>query len=338
MIEIDHLSLKYDSKSGLSLLDQTALPLKETWVSCKDLNTMTAAIKELKVRGAPMIGLSSNWFLAQMSQEGATLDELYKASQDLERSRPTAVNLIHYMNEFRELLGKLNSSDFVESWALDKWNHDKVASEKMSAYGVTLIKPGFRILTYCNTGSLAAAGEGTALGVIKKSAELFENISAYVSETRPLLQGGRLTSWELVKAKIPFELIADNMAGSLMKKGKVDAVFVGADRIAANGDTANKIGTYSLAVLAHCHGVPFYIVAPQKTIDSNISDGNSIPIEMRDSSEVRGWRDSIWAPECETHNPAFDVTPASLISAWITEWGVVQPKDVLNGEFVKCGQ
>lgn len=325
---VDHVSLKYKKGMPLSILDQTKIPGEESWVECSTLDIMEDAIKRLKVRGAPMIGLSANFFLSDLATRTSDLDELYKASEVLKNSRPTAVNLIHYMNEFQQNLLNTKETSWVSTWAMDKWDEDKIASNKMATYGVTLLKPGARVLTHCNTGGLAAAGGGTALGIVFKAHEVFGDIHVYVDETRPLLQGGRLTTWELSQKKIPYSLICDNMAGFLMAQQKVDAIFVGADRIAANGDTANKIGTYSLAVLAKYHNVPFYIVAPNKTVDSSLKTGSEIPVELRSSEEVRGFvhpeKETIWAPECETYNPAFDVTPASLITAWITEDGVIK--------------
>ncbi len=326
--QIDHISLKYKKGEPPKILDQTKLPKEEFWLSCKDLETMERAIKNLKVRGAPMIGLSSNFFLSYFSSVNPNIEDLYKASEVLKNSRPTAVNLIHYMNEFQKNLKNTRDSSWIEAWALDKWNEDKAASNKMATYGLTLLKPGARILTHCNTGGLAAAGGGTALGVIFKAHEIFSDIHVYVDETRPLLQGGRLTTWELDQKGVSYSLICDNMAGFLMAQKKVDAIFVGADRIASNGDTANKIGTYSLAVLAKHHQVPFYVVAPNKTVDSSLKSGSEFPVEMRSAKEVRGFvhpeHETLWANVCEVYNPAFDVTPSDLITAWVTQDGVIE--------------
>jgi len=334
-MKLEHLSLIYESKKPLMLLDQTRIPNAEVWVSCNTLNEMVDAIKKLKVRGAPLIGLSANFFLASLATKGLDLNYLLEASKELEASRPTAVNLIRYMKTFREFLVRFGNTDWIENWATEQWETDRQASDKMAAFGTTLIKPGFKVLTHCNTGGLAAAGNGTAFGVINKAFELYGDVSVYVDETRPLLQGGRLTTWELSKKKIPYKLISDNMAASLMNIKEVDAVFVGADRIASNGDTANKIGTYGLSVLCHYHGIPFYIVAPEKTIDPELESGAGIPIEQRNKDEVRGWKENLWAPDCEAYNPAFDVTPANLISAWITEKGIFKNSDIENGAFKK---
>ncbi len=326
MINIDHVSLKYKKGLPLLILDQRKIPWEENWLECSTLEIMEEAIKKLKVRGAPLIGLAANFFLSYLSKKVSDLDELYRASEVLKNSRPTAVNLIHYMNEFQETLKNTKEISWVEAWAKDKWDEDRFASRRMSTLGLTLLKPGARILTHCNTGGLAAAAGGTALGVIFKAHEIFGDVHVYVDETRPLLQGGRLTAWELSKKKVPYSLICDNMAGFLMAQNKIDAIFVGADRIAANGDTANKIGTYSLAVLAQYHKVPFYVVAPTKTVDSSLKTGSEIPVEQRNPEEVKGFvhpdKSLQWAPDCEVYNPAFDVTPASLITAWITQEGI----------------
>ncbi len=332
-MKIDHISLKYETGLPLKILDQTRIPHHEDWVECLTLDEMVDAIKKLKVRGAPLIGLSANFYLASIADKGLGIDYLMKASKALEESRPTAVNLIHYMRKFRELLSKMESQSWVENWAFEQWEADRLASEKMGTLGATLVKPGANLLTHCNTGGLAAAGNGTAFSVLKKSHDLFGDISVYVDETRPLLQGGRLTTWELKKQGVPFKLITDNMAASLMSMGKVDAVFVGADRIAANGDAANKIGTYGLAVLCKYHNIPFYIVAPEKTIDPELESGSGIPIEQRNRDEVRGWNENLWAPDCETYNPAFDVTPANLITAWVTEKGIMRDENIKQGVF-----
>jgi len=337
---IEHMSLKYKTGLPPAILDQTKLPLEQVWISCLDIKIMEEAIKKLKVRGAPMIGLSANFFLSFLSKTTHDLDEVYRASEVLKKSRPTAVNLIHYMNEFQKNLKNTKNLGWIEAWAVDKWENDKMASNRMSTLGATLLKPGSSVLTHCNTGGLAAAGGGTALGVISKAHEIFDNIHVYVDETRPLLQGGRLTTWELAQQKIPFTLICDSMAASLMQQKKIDAIFVGADRIASNGDTANKIGTYSVAVNAKFHDVPFYVVAPSTTVDSELLNGSDIPVEQRSGDEVRGFvhpnQSLMWTDQSSaTYNPAFDVTPANLITAWVTEAGVLKHDDVVNGAFQK---
>jgi len=222
--------------------------------------------------------------------------------------------------------------------ALRLIDEDKRLCDAIARAGSALVKPGSRLLTHCNTGGLATAGVGTALGVIARAHQEGKVSNVWVDETRPLLQGGRLTAWELGELGVPYQLITDSMAASLMAKGLVDAVWVGADRIAANGDVANKIGTYSLAVLAKFHGIPFYVAAPQTTLDPDCPNGDAIPIEQRAASEVTGVAGSFgavqWAPEdAQVYNPAFDVTPASLISGWVLDTGVVTPQEVANGKF-----
>lgn len=227
----------------------------------------------------------------------------------------------------------------LEEEALRLVAEDKVLCDNIAQAGAALVKPGSRLLTHCNTGGLATAGVGTALGVIQRAYSEGHVASVWVDETRPLLQGGRLTAWELGELGIPYQLICDSMAASLMAKKQVDAIWVGADRIAANGDVANKIGTYSLAVLAHYHGVPFYVAAPHTTLDRNCPNGEAIPIEQRAAGEVTGVAGSFgsvqWAPDnASVYNPAFDVTPAELISGWILDTGVVTPEQVRDGVFL----
>ena len=224
------------------------------------------------------------------------------------------------------------------SEALRLISEDRQLCDAIARAGSALVTPGSRLLTHCNTGGLATAGVGTALGVIARAYQEGNVSNVWVDETRPLLQGGRLTAWELGELGVPYRLITDSMAASLMAKGQVDAVWVGADRIAANGDVANKIGTYSLAVLAKFHGIPFYVAAPQTTLDPDCPNGDAIPIEQRAASEVTGVAGSFgavqWAPEnALVYNPAFDVTPASLISGWVLDTGVVTPEEVANGKF-----
>jgi len=246
------------------------------------------------------------------------------------------------MNNLDRMKTALAESDFVTALsreALRLVAEDKQLCDNIARAGSTLVKPGSQLLTHCNTGGLATAGVGTALGVIAYAHQqgLVKNV--WVDETRPLLQGGRLTAWELGELNIPYQLITDSMAASLMARGVVDAIWVGADRIAANGDVANKIGTYSLAVLAHYHGIPFYVAAPHTTLDSQCPNGDAIPIEQRAASEVTGVAGSFgsvqWAPEsAAVYNPAFDVTPAALISGWVLDTGVVTPAQVEEGIFL----
>ena len=292
----------------LELLDQRLLPDKTAYVACRSAEEVAQAIRDMVVRGAPAIGCAAAF--------GVVLGKGSKASYDvLAKSRPTAVNLFW-------ALDRMKKAKDLKAEAEAIFNQDLAANRAMGKLGAELIPAKARVMTYCNTGALATAGHGTALGVIRSSKH--KNISVIANETRPYLQGARLTAYELMQEGIPCTLITDNMAGHLMSKGEVDVIVVGADRIAANGDTANKIGTYPLAVLARRHGIPFYVAAPISTFDPKIPDGSHIQIEERPAVEVTGYRDRRWAPEgVSVRNPAFDVTPAELITGIITERGVV---------------
>jgi methylthioribose-1-phosphate isomerase len=292
------------------------------------------------VRGAPAIGCAAAYGIALEAQLAAgqmrpifdaTLEQAFAV---LAASRPTAVNLFWALERMRSLCTKLGNlpSDEIAALLLSEAHaiHDEdiAANRAMGAHGAALLPHEARVLTHCNAGALATAGHGTALGVIRSAVEAGKNISVIADETRPFLQGARLTAWEMVQEKIPVTLIADNMAGHLMKSGAIDAVIVGADRIAANGDVANKIGTYMVAVLAARHKIPFYVAAPLSTFDLSAESGDAIPIEERAADEVTGFRDIRWAPEgVLVANPAFDVTPAELIAAIITEKGVIARPD-----------
>jgi methylthioribose-1-phosphate isomerase len=298
----------------LELLDQRKLPDETTYVTCRTAAETAAAIRDMVVRGAPAIGCAAAFGIALDAMRGASLTA---AEAILAQSRPTAVNLFWALKRMRRAADP-------EAEALAIFAEDIAACRTMGAHGAALIPDGARIMTHCNAGALATAGHGTALGVIRSARDAGKSISVIANETRPYLQGARLTAWEMVQEKIPVTLIADNMAGHLMSCGEVDLVIVGADRIAANGDTANKIGTYTLAVLAKRHSLPFYIAAPISTFDASLKDGSQIPIEERASAEVTGYGGKRWAPEgVSVRNPAFDVTPAELISAIVTERGVV---------------
>jgi len=292
----------------LELLDQRLLPDQTVYVTCRTAAEVAAAIRDMVVRGAPAIGCAAAF--------GVALDGGTKAGYEiLAKSRPTAVNLFW-------ALDRMKKAKDLKAEAEAIFNEDLAANRAMGKLGAELIPAKARVMTYCNTGALATAGHGTALGVIRSSKH--KNISVIANETRPYLQGARLTAYELMQEGIPCTLITDNMAGHLMSKGEVDVIVVGADRIAANGDTANKIGTYPLAVLARRHGIPFYVAAPISTFDPKIPDGSHIQIEERPAVEVTGYRDRRWAPEgVSVRNPAFDVTPAELITGIITERGVV---------------
>jgi methylthioribose-1-phosphate isomerase len=325
------------------LLDQTKLPLKEKYLECFDYQSIAKAIKEMRIRGAPAIGVAAAFGIALAAQNSTakTLDEFLvevrEATSVLSRTRPTAVNLFRAINRMINILQTNKNTDVLTLKRLLKKEAEAIAqeeeemSQRMGEYGATLVRKGANILTHCNAGALATVDLGTALAVIRKAHEQGKKVHVYADETRPLLQGARLTTWELIKEGIPTTLICDNMAGFLMQQGKVDLILVGADRIAANGDVANKIGTYSLAVLAREHQVPFYVVAPTSTIDLAIANGNEIPIEERSATEVTMIAGQRIAPEeVNIYNPAFDITPARYISAIVTDRGIIRPPYTKN--------
>ncbi|MRS14028.1 S-methyl-5-thioribose-1-phosphate isomerase [Enterobacteriaceae bacterium RIT691] len=322
----------------LFILDQQALPQASRWLEADSVPSLVGHIHALRVRGAPLIGLSASLLLALLAERGLNREELLQALETLRASRPTAVNLMNNLDRMKLALAEENIVPALVKEALRLIEEDKQLCERIATAGSELVKPGSRLLTHCNTGGLATAGVGTALGVINFAHQQGKIANVWVDETRPLLQGGRLTAWELGELGVPYQLITDSMAASLMAKGQVDAVWVGADRIAANGDVANKIGTYSLAVLAQFHGIPFYVAAPQTTLDPHCPNGDAIPIEQRAATEVTGVAGSFgavqWAPEnAGVYNPAFDVTPAALISGWVLDTGVVLPDAVKAGAF-----
>ncbi|AUV10066.1 S-methyl-5-thioribose-1-phosphate isomerase [Enterobacteriaceae bacterium ENNIH2] len=323
----------------LFILDQQALPQEKRWLPADSVALLVEHIHALRVRGAPLIGLSASLLLALLAEKGANRDVLAQSLETLRASRPTAVNLMNNLDRMKQALAHEDFVPALVAEALRLIAEDKALCDSIAQAGSELVKPGSRLLTHCNTGGLATAGVGTALGVIALAHQQGKVANVWVDETRPLLQGGRLTAWELGELGVPYQLITDSMAASLMGKGQVDAIWVGADRIAANGDVANKIGTYSLAVLAKFHGIPFYVAAPQTTLDPNCPNGEAIPIEQRAASEVTGVAGSFgavqWAPEnAQVYNPAFDVTPAALISGWVLDSGVVTPEQVSGGFFV----
>ncbi|MFZ2155877.1 MAG: S-methyl-5-thioribose-1-phosphate isomerase [Bradyrhizobium sp.] len=302
----------------LELLDQRLLPDQSIYLTCKTAAEVATAIRDMVVRGAPAIGCAAAFGFALDKKNN--LDEK-KAFETLAASRPTAVNLFW-------ALERMKRAKEPEREAIAIFEEDLAANRAMGEHGAMLIPRSARIMTYCNAGALATSGHGTALGVVRTSFQKDKTISVVACETRPYLQGARLTAWECVQEGIPCTLVTDNMAGHLMATGQVDAVIVGADRIAANGDTANKIGTYMVAVLARRHNLPFYVAAPLSTFDANIPDGSAIVIEERPAQEVTGYRGVRWAPEgIKVRNPAFDVTPAELITAIICEKGVVLEPD-----------
>jgi methylthioribose-1-phosphate isomerase len=328
------------TENQLFILDQQALPQEKRWLDATTVEALVGHIHALRVRGAPLIGLSASLLLALLAENGHSRDELAVALETLRASRPTAVNLMNNLDRMKLALWQEDFVPALGAEALRLIDEDKQLCDAIAHAGSALVKPGSRLLTHCNTGGLATAGVGTALGVIALAHQQGKVSNVWVDETRPLLQGGRLTAWELGELGVPYSLITDSMAASLMAKGQVDAVWVGADRIAANGDVANKIGTYSLAVLAKFHGIPFYVAAPQTTLDPNCPNGEAIPIEQRDAREVTGVAGSFgavrWAPtDAQVYNPAFDVTPASLINGWVLDMGVVRPEEVAKGFFGK---
>ncbi len=318
MKPLSSLGLKYDGKK-LWALDQTLLPFEEKWVICETPEEMISMIKELKVRGAPLIGVAAALSLALFAEKGATGAEISKAALALKNARPTAVNLA-------AAIDRMTVSPRLTETAEEIFEEDVRLCLQIAEHGFGLIKDGDSILTHCNAGGLATAGIGTAVGVIRHAHDKGKRIHVFVDETRPLLQGARLTAWELARAGIPHTLICDNMAASLMAQKKIQLAIVGADRIAKNGDFANKIGTYGVAVLCHHHRIPFYTAAPMTTVDSRCHSGREIPIEQRREHEVKGFhgREQIqWAnPSSPVDNPAFDVTPHELLSGIVLDTGV----------------
>jgi methylthioribose-1-phosphate isomerase len=319
------------------MVDQRKLPAAEIYVRARTAQEMARAIKTMVIRGAPAIGVAAAYGIAlgmRKSQASGTTKfaaEFQKVCELMRATRPTAVNLFWAIERMKkrfaasalagESVEEIKARLLTEAQQIH--DEDVASCRAMGAHGAALVGDGARILTHCNAGALATAGYGTALGVIRGAAEQGKKVSVYADETRPLLQGARLTAWELTRDAIPTTVITDNMAGWLMQQGEIDLVVVGADRIAANGDVANKIGTYTVAVLAHEHGLPFYVVAPASTIDLATPDGRHIPIEERDGREVTHigpWR--VAAEGAAVRNPAFDVTPNRLVSAIVTERGV----------------
>ncbi|MFA4904635.1 MAG: S-methyl-5-thioribose-1-phosphate isomerase [Desulfobaccales bacterium] len=320
---------------NIRMLDQTKLPLEVVFLELSDLPQVCEAIKSLRIRGAPAIGVAAAYGFAmgakaiEAKSKQEFLAELEQVSKSLAATRPTAVNLfwaLERMNRVAQAgsnVAKIKEALLREVSLIERETDD--ADRRMGRFGAELIEDGFTILTHCNAGALATAGFGTALGVIKAAHNQGKKIQVFADETRPLLQGARITAWELMQEKIPVTLITDNMAGHFMSRGKIDCVVVGADRITASGDVANKIGTYSVAVLAKENKVPFYVAAPMSTIDFSLKLGEEIPIEERNPDEVTRIRGICVAPEgVKVANPAFDVTPHRYVSAIITEKGVAR--------------
>jgi methylthioribose-1-phosphate isomerase len=318
------------------MIDQRRLPLEEVYVECADEEQVAAAIETMIIRGAPAIGVAAAYGVAlgvARLDDRDDLDREYdRIHRRLFRTRPTARNLFWALERMKAIfeeqkerpLAALKQRLLDEAAAIDRQDED--LCRRIGAHGAALIKDGDAVLTHCNTGGLATSGYGTALGVIRAAWEAGRKIRVFADETRPLLQGARLTAWELDKLGIPYSVITDNMAGWLMQKGEISLAIVGADRIARNGDTANKIGTYSAAVLCRENGVPFYVAAPLSTFDFSLENGGLIPIEERPAAEVREINGRlIVPPAARVRNPAFDVTPQRYIAAIITERGVVRP-------------
>jgi methylthioribose-1-phosphate isomerase len=318
----------------LRILDQTRLPWEEIFIELDNYHDVVLAIREMRVRGAPAIGVAAAYGIAlgasaiKTANEDEFLAQLSRVVQAFVASRPTAINLFRAIDRMKKAAKGGSVAEIKESLINEaKRIHQEevAATKKLSQLGAELIEDGFAVLTHCNAGALATAGYGTALGVIRASKEQRKKVSVFVTETRPLLQGARLTTWELMREDIPVTLITDSMAGYFMQQKRIDCVIVGADRIAANGDVANKIGTYTLAVLAKENEIPFYVAAPTSTIDLSLSSGEEIPIEERSPEEVTHVQGISIAPEgIRAANPAFDVTPHSYVTAIITEKGVIR--------------
>ena len=327
-----------DRHGHLVLLDQTRLPGEVAYRDCRDVETVWQAIRELCVRGAPAIGIAAAYGVVVGTQQAAEGDpqawaaRLSEVCEYLAGSRPTAVNLFWALKRLEEkaaLMADASPAEAHEALLAEAraiHEEDRAMCAAMGRHGAALLPEGGGVLTHCNTGALATGGTGTALAVIVEAHQQGRRPQVFVDETRPLLQGARLTAWELMQWNIPATLICDSAAAQVMREGHVQAVITGADRIAANGDAANKIGTYSVAVLARAHGVPFYVAAPTSTFDLSLESGAGIPIEQRAAEEVTAGMGRQTAPTgIEVYNPAFDVTPAELITAIVTERGVIRP-------------
>jgi len=323
------------------MIDQRRLPLEEIYVECADEEQVAAAIETMIIRGAPAIGVAAAYGVAlgmmRLTDAADLPSEFARIQERLRRTRPTARNLFWALERMTGVfdeqkerpLRALKERLLDEAMAVDR--EDEGICRRIGAHGAALIKDGDTILTHCNAGGLATAGYGTAVGIIRAAWEAGRKIQVFVDETRPFLQGARLTAWELEKLGVPYRVITDNMAGWLMQKGEISMAVVGADRITRNGDTANKIGTYSLAVLAKENGIPFYVAAPLSTFDFSLEHGGQIPIEERPAAEVREINGRlIVPPEACVRNPAFDVTPNRYITAFVTEKGVIRPPFVEN--------
>jgi len=320
----------------LEMIDQRILPADFQYISYNSAASVADGIRSMVVRGAPAIGCAAAYGVAleALNLQDASMDEFSKGMEQackiLLQSRPTAINLFWAIDRMRSKMNENISltpkeiANTLLSEAHEILSEDIKINRKMGSFGAELLPDGARVLTHCNAGALATAGHGTALGVIRSAVEAGKKISVIADETRPFLQGARLTAWEMVQEDIPITLISDNMSGHLMSHGEVDAIIVGTDRVAGNGDVANKIGTYMVAVLSKRHNIPFYVACPLSTIDRSILSGSDIPIEERPIDEITGYRDYQWAAKgVSVRNPAFDVTPADLVTGLITEKGVI---------------
>ncbi len=321
---------------GLRILDQRLLPKDEVYLECSDATQVADAIRGLAVRGAPILGVSAAYALAMAARASDTEDprrvlrDLRLVARMLRATRPTAVNISWAVREVTRAVRGLPTAELIRSVAFQTAERlesdDKTSCAEIGRFGLGLVPDRANILTHCNTGRLCTAGIGTALGVVYAAHGSGKRVHVWVGETRPVLQGARLTAWELQRAEVPMTLVADTVPGSLMAAGKIDLVIVGADRITTNGDVANKIGTYQLAVLAEHHDVPFYVAAPLSSVDPDAVSGDAVEIEQRDPSEVTSPMGVVFAPEgTPVANPAFDITPGALIEAIITDGGVVRP-------------
>jgi len=343
MVQIKTIEWIADSPSALvpgriRMVDQTRLPNELVYLEMRDLKEIWTAIKTLQVRGAPAIGIAAAMGVVAAVQASRAVtgkelrDEVTRAADYLATSRPTAVNLFWALARMKSLAGRESGrapaalKDLLAREAIKVWEEDLAMCRAIGKHGATLLKDGQTVLTHCNAGGLCAAQYGTALAPIYMACEQGKHIRVYADETRPLLQGARLTTWELMQAGIEVILICDNMAAQVMKEGRVQMVMVGADRIAANGDSANKIGTYGVAVLARAHSIPFYVLAPSSTFDLTLASGDAIPIEERGAEEITQGFGRRTAPEhVKVYAPAFDVTPARLITGIICEKGILAP-------------
>jgi methylthioribose-1-phosphate isomerase len=353
MLEIDR-SQKIETlrwhEGKLEMIDQRVLPMKFEYIKFSNASEVAEGIRNMVVRGAPAIGCAAAYGIAleALKNQDASLLEFTTAIKHgffvLGKSRPTAVNLFWALKRMKscwEASKYLPTNKVADQLLLEAHNiakEDVLINKAMGAWGASLLANGSRVLTHCNAGALATAGHGTALGVFRPAVEAGKKISVIADETRPFLQGARLTAWEMVQENIPVTLITDNMSGHLMQLGEIDAVVVGTDRVASNGDVANKIGTYMVAVLAKRHNIPFYVACPLSTIDLSLENGQQIEIEERNPEEVTGFQNYRWAPAgVKVRNPAFDVTPAELVTALITEKGIIRSpnKDNISQIFNK---